>query len=356
MIVAINIIPLKTAHSERGIGYYTKNLVEALKEDSSIQLKGFGSPAEVKDVDVIHYPWFDFFFHSLPIRKTAPTIVTIHDVIPLIFPDQYPTGWKAKINFMLQKLALKNCQFIITDSNFSKKDIVTYLKIKEEKIAVIPLAADPKFKLQSDTELLRIKRKYRLPDQYLLYVGDANWIKNLPFLIEGFNKLIKLSGMEKVKLVLIGGVFLKDVENIDHPELQSLKQVNKLIAQFKLQGQILRPGQIEDVELVAFYNLATIYVQPSFYEGFGLPVLQAFASGTPVVSSSGGSLPEIGGQAAVYFDPTNLKQFVSIVREVLENKSLRRKLSKSGLNQAAKFSWDKVAEQTKIVYLKSSQK
>lgn len=353
MRVAINTIPLKTAHRERGIGYYTYNLIEALREDFSIQLKLFTSLAEVKDVDVVHYPWFDFFLHSLPIRKPIPTVVTIHDVIPLIFTGQYPMGLKAKINFLLQKMALGNCRYIITDSDFSKKDIITYLKIKEEKIAVIPLASDPKFQLLNDTELLRVKRKYRLPDRYLLYVGDANWVKNLPFLIEGFNQLIKFTGMEEVKLFLIGGVFLKDVENIDHPELQSLKQVNKLIKQYELQTRVIRPGHIEDMELVAFYNLATIYVQPSLYEGFGLPVLQAFASGAPVVSSNRGSLPEVGGESSVYFDPTNLKQFVSIIQELLENKSLRHKLSKLGLKRAAKFSWKQVAEETKLVYSKA---
>lgn len=354
MKVALNVYPLKSAHKDRGIGYYTKNLLEQLKKDNSIEVVEFTSLSEVKKADVTHYPWFDLFFHTLPIKRRFPTVVTIHDVMPLIFPGHYPTGFKGEINLLLQKIALGSCKHIITDSKTSKADIVKYLKLQEEQITAIHLAVVDEYftVLRSDTKLIYIKRRYRLPDKFLLYVGDANWVKNLPFLIEGFHQLIQESEFEDIKLVLIGGVFLKDVENIDHPELESLKLVNKLIKQYGLETRIIRPGQIKEDELVAFYNLATIYVQPSLYEGFGLPILQAFACGAPVISSDRGSLPEIGGKATVYFDPTNIKQFISVAQEILENKSLQDKLSKLGLEQAKRFSWKKVAEETKSVYLK----
>lgn len=354
MKIAINTLPLETGHKHRGIGYYTSHLLEALKADPLVQITEFKALSEVNDVEVVHYPWFDLFFHTLPIRKHFPTVVTIHDVIPLVFSKYYPVGFRGKINFILQKIALRSCKQIITDSKTSKKDIIEYLKVDEKRVTVIPLAADPKFKiLNNDTELIRVQRKYRLPDRFLFYAGDANWVKNLPFLIEGFRQLVKSPAFLDVKLVLVGGVFLKDVENIDHPELQSLKLVNRLIKEYGLDEYIIKPGQIETSELVAFYNLATIYVQPSLYEGFGLPLLQALASGTPVVSSNRGSLVEVGGESAVYFDPTNLKQFTSIMHEILENKSLQNKLSKLGLKQAAKFSWKKVAEETNAVYHKA---
>lgn len=354
MKVAINTLPLKSAHKYRGIGYYTVNLLESLKQETSIEVSEFIQLTDVKDADIIHYPWFDLFFHTLPIKRPSPTIVTIHDVIPLVFPKNYPVGIKGKINFMLQKIALSSCRYIITDSNTSKQDIVKFLKIKNEKVAVIPLAADPEFRiLNNDTKLLHIKRKYRLPDRFLLYVGDANWVKNLPFLIEGFREILSTPGFSDLKLILIGGVFLKKVENIDHPELISLKLVNELIRKYGLDTNIVRPGQIEDGELVAFYNLATLYIQPSLYEGFGLPILQAFASGTPVVSSNKGSLPEIGGQAAVYFNPVDLRQFTVIVKELLEDTSLRSKLSKLGLQRSTQFTWKKVVQQTEAIYLQA---
>lgn len=354
MKVAINSLPLKSAHKTRGVGYYTAHLINALKQERDIEIQEFIKVSDIKDAEIVHYPWFDLFFHSLPIKKRFPTVITIHDVIPLIFPENYPIGLRGKMNFLLQKIALNNCRYIITDSKVSKEDIINKLKIEDRKIIIIPLAADDDFKvLDNDAKLLHIKRQYRLPNRSILYVGDANWVKNLPLLIEGFGQLINSPGFDDVKLVLVGGVFLKDVENIDHPELRSLKIVNELIKQYKLEGNIIRPGQLTDDDLVAFYNLATLYVQPSIYEGFGLPVLEAFACGTPVISSNSGSLPEVGGGAAVYFDPNDRKQFISIVMELLGNKSLLNKLTRLGLQQATKFSWKRVAEETKSVYLKA---
>lgn len=353
MRVAINVTPLKSAHKNRGIGYYTDNLIENLKKDQNMKIFTFLDTTELKEVDIIHYPWFDFFFHTLPLRRVAPTVVTIHDVIPLIFKEHYPVGLKGKINFLLQKAALKNCQAFITDSDISKQDIIKHLKLESEKVFSIPLAAEERFKLLSDTKLLYAKRKLNLPDRYLLYVGDANWVKNIPFLIKAFRKLKNISSdMNDLKLILVGGVFLKRVNDINHPELESLKLVNKLIEEQGLEESIVRVGNLEKDELAAFYNLASAYVQPSFYEGFGLPVLEAFACGVPVVCSNGGSLPEVGGDAALFFNPQNLNQFINLLREVLQNMSLREKLIKLGLKQAEKFSWQKVVDETKAVYMK----
>ena len=350
MKVGINVTPLYSGHKLRGIGYYTKNLLDHLRKEENVEVSEFTNLSEVKDVNLIHYPWFDFYFHTLPIFNPFPTIVTIHDVIPLVFAKKYPVGIKGKINFYLQKFALNNCKFIITDSSVSKRDIQKYLRIEEKRVVVIPLAADQKFGVLKDPELFRIKKRYNLPEKFLLYVGDAYWSKNLPFLIEGFKQLIRIPEFRDVKLVLIGGVFLKKVENINHPELESLKEFNRKIKEYKLENQLIRPGNIVDDELAAFYNLATIYVQPSLYEGFGLPILQAFACGTPVISSNAGSLPEVGGKAAIYFDPTDLKKFVLLLVEVLRDKSFRYKLSKLGFKQASEFSWKKTINQTVAVY------
>ena len=355
MKIAINITPLKSAHKDRGIGFYTSNLVNNLKENSKIKIQEFINLSDIKEADIIHYPWFDFFFHTLPLRRKFKTVVTIHDVIPLIFPQGYPVGIKGKYNFFLQKLSLRSCDHIITDSKASKKDIIKILKIKEEEISVVYLAANEKFKVQNDTTLIRVKRKYNLPENFLLYVGDANWVKNLPLLITSFNKISKMNSFAGVKLVLVGGVFLKKVENIDHPELEDLKYVNRLIKELHLEEKILRPGDLDIDELVSFYNLATIYIQPSKYEGFGLPLIEAFSTGTPVISSNAGSLPEIGGNAAVYFDPTKEEQLISLISEILENKSLQQKLSRLGLNRVEKFSWNKVVEDTMNVYSKLIQ-
>lgn len=356
MKIAINNLPLNSGHKARGIGYYTDHLIESFKQQDLVEVLEFANLSEIKNADVVHYPLFDLFYHSLPIKRLFPTVVTVHDVIPLLFPDHYPAGIKGRINFILQKMALRSCQYIITDSQISKDDIIQYLGIENRKIKVIPLAADSKFEvLNHDARLLHIKRQYHLPDQFLLYVGDANWVKNLPFLIEGFYQLKRLPEFADVKLVLAGGVFLKNVENINHPELDSLKQVNNLIKAYGLEKCVLRPGQVNTDELAVFYNLAVIYIQPSLYEGFGLPVLESLSCGTPVVSSDKGSLTEVGGQSVLYFDPANIRQFSSLVQTLIKDRSLQEKLSKSGLKQAAKFSWEKVARETKQIYEKAAK-
>lgn len=350
MIVAYNTLPLITGHKVRGVGSYTKNLLENLHKITSLEIKEFKNLSEIEKADVVHFPWFDLFFHTLPLWKKFPTVVTIHDVTPLIFSKNYPKGIRGKINNTLQIFSLKNCSNIITVSENSKKDIIKYLGVKASKIKVIYEAPGKSFKRLSDAEVLKIKRTYNLPDQYILYVGDADWIKNLPFLIKGFHKIIQNEKYKNLKLVLVGGVFLKKVDDINHPELESLKLTNKLIEELRLENSVIRPGFLSIEDLVGFFNLATLYVQPSIYEGFGLPVLEAMACGTPVLSSNAASLPEVGGDAAIYFNPENIDQFTRIALDLLGDASLRSKLSQIGLQRAATYSWEKVSGETVTLY------
>lgn len=350
MKVGFNVAPLLSGHKARGIGYYASHLLQELEKDPSIEVIKFTKAGGLKDLDVVHYPWFDLFFHTLPLFKKFPAVVTIHDVIPLIFPKQHPVGIKGKINYQLQQLALRKCKYIITDSQSSRKDIIDLLRINEEKIVVIPLAIDKKFKVLPDAALLRIKKKYSLPQKFILYVGDANYVKNLPFLIEGFYRLTRLPEFSDLKLVLVNSVFLKKVENIDHPELESLKKVNKAIKEYNIDNLVIKPGFIDDEDLVGFFNLASVYVQPSLYEGFGLPILQSFACQTPVLSSNAGSLSEVGSNAAIYFNPTRMDEFLIKIKLLLLDKTLQKKLTKIGILQAARFSWNKVSNQTIEVY------
>lgn len=350
MKIGFNISPLKNAHRDRGIGNYSYKLLEQLKKNNDISIQEFIHQSELKDVNAIHYPWFDFFFSTLTKIKRIPTVVTVHDIIPLKYKENYPVGLKGKVNLFFQKRELKKCNAVITDSQSSKKDIINFLGISAEKISVIPLAADDDFKILPESRLIHIRRKYNLTNRFILYVGDANWVKNLPFLINSFKSITDKGDFKDLKLVLVGGVFLKKVENIDHPELESLKKVNSMIKDLNLEDKVIRVGKLEKDDLVCFYNLANLYVQPSFYEGFGLPLLEAMSCGVPVLSSNGGALPEVGGEAVVYFNSKNNIQFESLVEEILSNKSLQQRLSKLGLKQAKNFSWQKVAEQTIKVY------
>lgn len=347
MKVAFNVTPLSTASKTRGIGSYTKNLLENLKK--KIKIIEFTDIKTVGEVDLVHYPWFDLFFNTLKLDRRFPTVVTIHDVTPLVFAKNYPVGVRGKVNLFFQKKSLKSCSAIITDSNASKNGIIKYLGVNEDKIKVIPLASDKKFKILTQIEKEAIKNKLKLPDKYLLYVGDVNFVKNLPYLIKEFNKLIRRKNFQEYKLILVGGAFLRKVNNF-HPELKSAIEVNQLIKDYKLAGKIIKPGQISDDDLVGVYNLATVYIQSSLYEGFGLPILEAMNCGTPVLSSLAGSLPEVGSNAVIYFNPLKADDLLSNLVNLLSNKDLQRGLSNLGIKRSRLFSWNKTANQTIKVY------
>lgn len=352
MKIGINVTPLITEHKDRGIGRYTKNLLEYLKKNNSIEVVEFTNQNKLNNVDLVHYPWFDLYFHSLPIFKKYPTIVTVHDVMPLIFPKFYLAGIKGNFNFVLQKVALKKSDFIITDSEASRKDINKYLSVDPQKIATILLASGREFGKSSEEGKLGVKKKYNLGDNFLLYVGDCNYIKNIPFLIEGFNRFLQKNTFTSIKLVLAGEIFLKPQEELIHAELSSMRRVNELIYKYSLEEKIVRVGNVKDEELEALYKLASVYIQPSLYEGFGLPILEAMTAGTPVISSNGGSLPEVGGDAVVYFNPTDIDSFIFNLEKVMLDTKLRAQMIDKGIKQASNFSWEKVAEQTTEVYEK----
>src|SRR3989304_1500986 len=181
MKVAIDTSPLKTEHKARGIGAYTKNLIEEFKRgEQNIDFAFFDNGEIPKADDLVHYPYFDLYFRTLPLRKNKPRIVTIHDVIPLIFPQHYPAGLKGRINFFFQKFALKNVDAVICDSGTSREDIANKLSVPKNKIHVVYLAASSSFKKIDDQKFLNeVCNKYRLPKKFVLYVGDVNWHKNI---------------------------------------------------------------------------------------------------------------------------------------------------------------------------------
>lgn len=343
MKVAIDITPLKTGHQFRGIGFYTKNLTEALKNlnkpDFSVELIEKGKIPD--DCDLVHYPFFDFFFLTLPLQKIKPTVVTIHDCTPLVFPEHYPPGIKGKVKFLVQKFSLRGVERIMADSENSKNDIVKFLGYPREKIDVVCLAAANKVKKISDELLLeKVAKKFKLPQKFVLYVGDVNHNKNLPGLVKACQQV-------EVKLVLVGKQMVQKDFNQSHPENKSLLELNKLV---EGNNDVLRLGFIEENDLSALYNLASVYCQPSFYEGFGLQILEAMTCGCPVVTSNVSSLPEVAGEAALLINPNNIGEISGAIRKVLNDEKLRKKMIEFGFENVKKFSWEKTAKQTIASY------
>lgn len=339
--------PLKSGHylqhRVRGTGFYLKNLQESLEKyypENKYIYFGRGDLLP-KEINVVHYPYFEPFFLTLPLFSKNKTIVTVHDLTPLAFPEHFKKGIKGYLKWQIQKFSLRNTSHIITDSESSKKDIVKYTGISKDKISVVYLAAAEIFKMETNTSLLRrIKVKHKLPDKFVLYVGDVTWNKNLPRLIEAVKKT-------NVPLVMVGSALVEKNVDLSNPWNSDFTKVLSLIEGDR---NIIRLGFVSKEELVLLYNIATVFAMPSLYEGFGLPILEAMSCGCPVITSKEGSIPEIAEKACIYVDAYSIENISQGINEVFKNKSLQEELSKKGLIQSKKFTWKKTAEETMSVY------
>lgn len=289
-------------------------------------------------LDLVHFPHF-----NVPILYSGKFVVTIHDLIHQKFNMNATTH--GKISYAIKqfgyrrifKYAVNKSQKIITVSNYVKEELLIKWSVPQEKIVVTYEAVDDglikageKLSDKKDKEVLG---KFRIGRPYILYVGNAHPHKNVEGLIRSFRNLRKSD--KHLKLVLVG---TKDFfwEKINAKE----KDIFFLSA-------------LTDEELGVFYRCSSAYVQPSLEEGFGLPMLEAMALSCPVVSSNRASLPEIGGNAPIYFDPDSLVEMTKAIGKVLNDIVLRQELIKKGLDRVKKFSWRKCTEQTLEVYLNS---
>lgn len=354
MRIAIDISPLTgkqvLGHRVRGTGFYLENLKKSLLEYFSQNEYIFFSRGESlpKDIDIVHYPYFEPFFPTLPFNKVGKMIVTVHDLTPFVFPKYFSPGIKGTFMWLLQKRALRMADAIITDSNSSKKDIHKFTGIPNEKITVVYLAAGEEFKKlkMSESEIKGLRKKYNLPKKFALYVGDVTWNKNLPRLTHAIKQT-------NIPLVMVGKALVSRDFDGTNAWNQDLSMIQKLVKNDK---QFILLGFVSKDELVSLYNMATVFIMPSLYEGFGLPVLEAMQCGCPVVTTREGSLPEVGGDGAFYVDAYNIDSIANGLTEVFFDKSLQSKLSQNGLKQARLFSWEKTTAQTVDVYEALSRK
>jgi len=345
MKVAIDSGPLVTGHAIRGIGAHTGHLIKHLKKikDVKVDVIDF-SKNDLSKYDLAHIPSFNPFFLTLPFRKpTRKVVLTIHDLIPLIYPKHYPPGMKGSLNFFIQKNLIKNVDVIITISETSKKDICRFLNVSPDKVKVIYLAPREVFRQIKDESLLqKVRKKYSLPHDFVLYVGDVNYNKNLFGLAEGCKRV-------SVPLVMVGKQAKS--EEIDRKHIENRPFV-RFLNKFGGDPSIIRVGFVPDEDLAVIYNLATLYCQPSFYEGFGLAVLEAFSCGCAVVAAETQALVEIGEAACLFADPKSPKDMAEKILEVKNDETLRNQLVNTGFEIVKKFSWEKTARETANVYKK----
>lgn len=341
MKVLLNTSPTKNGHSHRGIGLYTSQLYQQLATNKEIEIISNDSTNKARP-DIVHYPFFDLFFPTLPLFRPAPrTVVTIHDVIPLLFPNFYAPGIKGSIAFTRQKLALSSVNAIITDSVSSKKSIEKYLGISEQNVHVVYLAGNPAISKQSPAVIAQVANRYQLPANYMLYVGDINYNKNIPQLIKALKFL-----PDDIHLVLVGKNFRKQ----EIPEWQWIETqaaLSNVTSRIKYIPDLT--GDV-DLELSAIYSAARAYVQPSLAEGFGLPVLEAMQCDTPVVCTNETSLPEVAGNNAQYCEP-KAESMAEAISDVLQLSQVKKKqITESAHEWSEHFSWKKTAKETIEVY------
>ncbi len=344
MKIAIDISPLSSGHKDRGVGTYTKLLIESLqKYEKGHSYLFFTRGQRVpKNVDLVHYPYFDPFFLTLPVIKSGPSIVTVHDLIPLVFPEHFPSGVRGMIKWQVQRLSLRRTTRIITDSDTSKDDIMVITGISSQIIDVVRLAPADVFHPVTDKALLQmVAMKYNLPQRFILYVGDINWNKNILEMLKAFQEI----NTGKVKLVFVGKAFIER-----SPEANAIQAS---IDAYGIRGDVIMPGFVPFNDLPALYSLASVYVQPSRYEGFGLPILEAFVCGCPVISARSPGLSEIAGPAIIV-DPNNHGDLAMRLRESLSlSMASRLKLIQEGILWAKQYSWERVARQTVQSYKKT---
>jgi glycosyltransferase involved in cell wall biosynthesis len=263
-------------------------------------------------------------------------VVTIHDVISLEYPNLCRFTNVLYYKKFLPHSILTSTK-IIVPSLYTKKRILHLSNVSSHKIHVIPEGIQDIFLNDVDDTIKDdIRRKYNLPDKFLLYVGNIEPKKNLDLVVDVFQKLQQI--LPEIKLVIIGKFGWKS------------KNIKRKILRLQSEKKLIATGYMPINDLAVTYKLAELFVFPSLVEGFGIPPLEAMASGTPVITSNRAAIPEVVGTAAIKIDPTNADQFFRAIIKVLTSKNLKQELIEKGFERIKKFSWKKAAEKTLEVY------
>ncbi|MBE7548659.1 MAG: glycosyltransferase family 4 protein [Planctomycetia bacterium] len=366
MNIGINALSIRNQYA--GIGVYTKYLIHALSQiDQKNRYVLFLNPENYNDLKVgqdnfenviVQAPLRKFYlweqvylpfvlkkkqidiFHGprnvLPLLCKIKSVVTIHDLAFLLFPEVMKFNPFNYWSVFVKRSAVK-ADHIISVSESTKKDIVRLYNISEHKITVTHEACNNSFKrIEDESALKRISQKYELPERFILYVGTIEPRKNLNVVLEAMD-ILKKNNLN-IKLVIVGKKGWLYAGFFD--TLQSLGLGNNVIF----------TGYVPAEDLPGIYNLAEIFVYPSKYEGFGLPLLEAMSCGVPVIASNVSSIPEVVGDAGILVRPDDPKEFAHKIYELLTDKETRAKMSSKGFERTKSFSWEKVAQKTLTVY------
>lgn len=351
-----------------GIGRYSRNLlVELLKIDKVNQYTAIITPSDEAEfsvdapnltklvVDVPHFSMaeqlklpgilktqnFDLvhfanFNHPLLYRR--PLVVTVHDIIMHLYPGSFQRG--SFIHRQAYLRTFNDCQrakAVIVPSVSTKNDLVQKLHFPAEKVVVTPEGGEASFSPQPAAKIAEMKKRLNLPDRYLLFVSRWERYKGLPALLEAHAELA--AKYPELGLVVCGK---PDAQNPDVTELvEAAKKKN---------SRVITPGFVSDEDLITLYSGAAVYVHPSWYEGFGIMILEAMAAGAPVVTSNVSSLPEVVGDAGLVVDPHSVFELTQAIEKVLADPKLADRFREKGFERVKNYSWAKMAAQTLEIY------
>jgi glycosyltransferase involved in cell wall biosynthesis len=356
-----------------GIGTYIRNLLRQLaRQDRETEFVVLARPADCESLGLlgenfravpetagnysigeqVRIPlalWREgvTLFHAphyvLPPLVPCRSVVTIHDCIHLMFPQYLPNPMALTYARLAIGLAARRATRVLTVSESSKRDILRFVNIPADKIDVIYNAYDERFGIEPrEEDMVRVRERYQLHDEFVLYAGTVKPHKNVERLIEAFG-LVRKHGLGHLKLVLIGD------------EISEYAALRRAVHSHQLHKYVRFLGYLPEETLAVMYRLAGVFVFPSLYEGFGLPPLEAMASGTPVVTSNVSSLPEVAGDAAVLVDPYDPQSIAGGIERVLGDASLRQELRAKGLARAKQFSWETSVRRVREIYQQAAR-
>ena len=294
-------------------------------------------------LDIFFYPSVYTYY---PILSSCKKIVAIHDVIAEKYPELIFRSRKNRLFWDLKTwLAIRQSDLVLTVSRFSQQGIAEHFGLPEQRIRVVSEGSADSFSPLNNRQLLNSTlAAYGLSDtsRYILYVGGIAPHKNLQVLVEAFSELMRIADYDDVRLVMVGD-YENDVFLIDEKLKAGMNDP-------AFRQRVIYTGYIPDADLNSLYNGALVFVLPSFCEGFGLPALEAMSCGTVVIGSSTTSIPEVVGNAGLFFDPHSKSELVDRLRRVLDDEPLRQDLGRRSLERAATFSWRRSAEETLQVF------
>jgi alpha-1,3-rhamnosyl/mannosyltransferase len=276
-------------------------------------------------------------YYLMPYAPGVPAVITCYDLIPLIYPHYFSAAQRL-IFRAAHMLALRTARVTLAISESTKHDLVRCFHVDPQRIVVTPLAADDHFKPPSRAAIDRVREIYALPDRYVLYFGSNKPHKNLLRLVEAYAQSGIGDRGSGIGLVVAG-----------HWD-ERYPAAKQAVERLNLKDAVRFIGAVKDAELPALYGGAEVFVFPSEYEGFGLPVLEAMACGAPVVCSNRSSLPEVAGDAALLCDPQDVTSIAQALEQVLSDQGLSETRRAQGRARAAQFSWENMAMQTAAAY------